>query len=245
MPISPEKQDALMEEFIPLNIKNEEVENKKFYDSIPATPENLEKSLFILSRVYRNTSVSDDEFNNEMLNFILESACNFGFRLIDESNGSIIGDKYDEDGKMLLRLAMSFMPLIVETFLYDALCQNNLERILREKIEELKKDSSNNQFKLLLLYLMLIDLDVKGNRKLIEELMEVISLNILKQTVLVKLYTYLMFKAYGNPNLEKFLTEKIEKQHLKINNKIDKGELHRDLEHKKRIVELQAKQDKL
>lgn len=60
-----------------------------------------------------------------------------------------------------MKLMANFLPLIIETFLFDALAQNNLERIILDKIDELKQDSTKNQLKLFILYFMLIDLILK------------------------------------------------------------------------------------
>ncbi len=242
--LSPEKQDSLLEEFKPIEIQKAEVDRKKFYESIESNPENLEKALFILSRVYRNSSLSNDKLNNDVLDFILESACNLGFALIDETNEmeekKVDDVSNDEQEKILMKLVTNFMPLIVQIFLYDALAQNNLERIILEKIESLKSDRKNNQFKLLILYFLLIDLNVKANKNYIDEVIANIDLGILKQTTLIKLYTYLMFKSYNNPTLEKFLIERIAVQQVRINPHFDKSKFQKKIEKQKKIILLKS-----
>lgn len=238
--LSPEKQDKLIEEFKPIEDYKAEVTEKKFYDTLDRTSENLEKSLFILSRVFRNSSINDDRFNNEIVDFILDSACNLGFLLIDEANQSDdlshSDVSNDEDEKLLMKLMTNFMPLLVQTFLFDALAQNNLERIFLKKIDELKKEKDINQFKLLIIYFILIDLDVKSNKKYIDDVIAIIDLGMLKQTIVIKLYTYLMFKAHNQPEFEKFLRERIQKQTAKINKSGDFGPLHQSFEHTKKIA---------
>lgn len=242
--LSPEKQDELIEEFTPVNINKAEVTQKKFYDEIEATSENLEKALFVLSRVYKNCAITENEFNNKILDFILESACNLGFLLIDESsegqNGhSEIGEEDNE--KALMKLITNFMPLVVETYLFDAIAQNNLERVFKDKIEELGKDYLNNQFKLLILYFMLIDLDLKDNKKYIDEVIEKTTLGILKQTTLLKLYTYLMFKTHNQPALEKFIRERIQTQTKKIDSNSDSNLVDKRMNQQKRIANLRVR----
>ena len=238
--LSPEKQDALIEEFKPVEIQKAEVERKQYYESIESNPENLEKALFILSRVYRNSTLNNEALNSSILDFILDSACNLGFALIDDTNKKEEDISKEEREKIIMKLLTNFMPLIVQTFLYDALAQNNLERIILEKIDSLKIDRKNNQFKLMLLYFLLIDLNVKANKDYIDDVIENIDLGILKQTTLIKLYTYLMFKSYKNPTFEKFITDKIEKQQIKINPNFDRAEFNRKIEKQKKIVLLKA-----
>lgn len=220
--LSPEKQDALIEEFAPTEVANTEVTLKKFYDAIDPTFDNLEKALFVLSRVYRNCSVSDDHFNNEILDFILDSSCNLGFELIEEQHNSQDANKFSyESEKVMMQLMTNFMPLIVQTFLYDAIAQNNLQRVFEDKIEELKLDAANNQFKLLILYFLLVDMDLKAHKNYIDEIIENNKHGILKQTTIIKLYTYLMFKTHNQPELEKFLQERIKIQQVKIDSSVD------------------------
>lgn len=231
--LSPEKQDELIEELTPTQEYQAEVAEKKFYDEIETKSENLEKALFILCRVFRNSSINNDEFNNQVFDFILNSACELGFMFIDESELKN-PDEDSENEKMLLKLITNFMPLVVQTFLFDAIAQNNLERIFLEKIEELKKDKENNQFKLLIVYFLLIDLDAKSHKKHIDSVINDISMGILKQTILIKLYFYITFKAHNLPEFEKFLRDRIMKESRKINDKEDIDTIQRRIEASKK-----------
>ena len=166
---------------------------EKYYEHIDENAENLEKALFILSRVYRNSILSDDCLENEILDFVLNAACNLGFKLLDESDELIdINKDEDSNGQISMKLMANFLPLIIETFLFDALAQNNLERIILDKIDELKQDSTKNQLKLFILYFMLIDLDIKNCERYIDKICELVKLGILKQSILMKLCTYLI-----------------------------------------------------
>lgn len=243
--LAPERQDELLDEFMPVEIQQAEVQRKKFYDTIEANPENLEKALKIFARVFRNSSLKDPRVLDEALEFILTSACNLGFALVDET--AELDNKDDDDGsdkkeKLLMKLMASFMPLIVQTFLFDALAQNNLTRIIDEKIKELKKDSRHNQFKLLLLYFLIIDLDVRKSKKYIDEVIELVSIKPLMQTTLIKLYTYLVFKAHGNPEFEKYIVDRIEQQTGKINPKYDRGSFSKNIERQKKLGIVRSKQ---
>jgi predicted MPP superfamily phosphohydrolase len=243
-----EKQDELMKEMQPARTDESGVKVKDYYEKIENTSENLETALHILARVYRNSNLRDERKLNEILDYILNSACYFGFKLIDEADkgeielGGLKNQDISEDHeKLIVQLLTNFMPLIVQTFFYDAVGQNDLERIFKEKIVELKKDTKNNQFKLMILYFTLIDLDVSANRNLIEEVIETINLGILKQTTVIKLHIYLMFKCANKPQLEQFLNTQIQKQSGKINPKIDKVDLQKTLEKDSKLAKYKNK----
>ena len=245
--LSVEQQDKYMDEVKSLNVRNSAVETKKYYDTIEYSAENMEKALFILSRVYRNSSIKDDTFNEKVLDFILNAACYLGFQIIDELNNtkeSAFQNLTSDEVQVLMKVITNFMPLVIETRLFDALAQNNLERIFQEKIAELKPNSKKNQFKLMLLYYWLIDLDVKGNKKYILEAIELINMPILRYTTILKLYTYLMFKTNDNLSLETFIKEAIQLQELKINPKIDKSNLQKSLNQKTKILMVNREKNK-
>jgi hypothetical protein len=217
-------QDEAFTEMQASENKQTEVIQKKFYETIERTEANLEKSLFILSRVFRNSALQDDKLDEEILDFILQSACIMGFKLVEEVKTEVSYDGDESKEKLMVLLLSTFMPLMVQTFVYDALAQNNLERIILAKIKELKPSSrTDNQFKLLILYFMLIDLNLKSYKNYISEVMEVIRVGVLKQTILIKLYGYLMFDCQQNSPLEAFLKTKIQEQAINISSKTDKA----------------------
>lgn len=46
----------------------------------------VEKSIFILSRVYRNSNICNHgDISQQILNYVLDGTCNLGFMLIDDS----------------------------------------------------------------------------------------------------------------------------------------------------------------
>jgi predicted MPP superfamily phosphohydrolase len=221
-----EMQDDAFTEMQSSENKQTEVVQKKFYETIEKTGANLEKSLFILSRVFRNSALMDDKLDEEILNFILQASCIMGFKLVEEVKTEVSYDGDETKEKLMLLLMSTFMPLMVQTFVYDALAQNNLERIILSKIKELKPTAkTDNQFKLLILYFMLIDLNLKSNKKHISEAMDVIKVGVLKQTILIKLYGYLMFDSRQNSPLEEFLKTKIQEQSINISSKTDKAKV--------------------
>lgn len=230
-PISLENQDVIFEEITVLdNKKLAEVQQKKYYEKIESNSENLEKALFIMARVFRNSKFKDIELEDEMFDFILNSSCTLGFKLMDEIEENkldYINDKTSEED--LMKLLTQFVPIVVQTFFYDSLVQNNIETILIDKIKELKINSKDNQFKLLILYFSLIDLNLKQNHKYIDEVIEILNMGVLKQTSLIKLYIYLALKVNGNEVLEEKIQKSIKKQELKIDSSKNIGLIEQNI----------------
>lgn len=170
--------------------------------------EQLEKALFILSRVYRNTEFSNQKLENEILDFILNSACNLSFLIIDENNNT------DNGNETILGIFKNFTPLVVQNFLFDAMAQESLQQIFENKIEELKK-KGNEELKLFVLYFILVDLDFNSNKKYIAELTKIAKLNIIKFGVMYKLYNYLIFNKTTDKD---FIKRSMLEQQRKIDN---------------------------
>lgn len=245
-PFPIEKQDEILAEIKPNEISNTEVKVKEYFEEIGDNSDILESALHIFARVFRNSNTQSQEDINQFLDFIIDSSCFLGFKLIDEfQSGEYHFDDSEEDSeKILVQLITNFMPIVVQTFLFDALAQNDLERIFLEKISELKKNPKANQFKLLLLYFTVIDLDLNTHKKLIDEIIEFIDLDILRQTTILKLYIYLMFKCSGKPHLEEYIKAKINNQSKIIDPKFDRSGLQKGLIKTTRIVHLKDKKRK-
>ncbi|QMU64094.1 MAG: hypothetical protein GKR88_07190 [Flavobacteriaceae bacterium] len=185
-PIPIEEQDIIFEEISGDNRKLSEVNPKKYYKKIEPTPENLEKSLLIIARVFRNSKFKDQNLEDEIFELILNYTCVLGFEIIEEiedDNLELIPEKTSEDE--LMKLLIQFVPIVIQTFFYDAVVQNNLESILIEKINTLKQKPKENELKLLILYFSLIDLNLKNNHKYIAEIIELLKIGVLKQTSLI------------------------------------------------------------
>jgi len=226
-PMETELQDSILESFTPSDQRISEVKLKKYYDSIGSEVDDLEKALYILGRVYRNSKLRDSEdFNNKVFDYILNSTCSLSFSLINEVSSQNLGSinkNITED--QLIKLLTQFLPIVAQTFFFDMAVQVNLENILKEKIEKLKKNKKGNELKLMILYFSLIDLDLKNNESYISELIEEIKIPVLKQTSLFKLYLYLSFKVNGNDNLRRKIEGYLRRQELNLNGNTDIGEI--------------------
>lgn len=219
-PISSDQQDELMEAALPSSERLSEVHQKKFYEKIENEVDHFEKALMIFGRVFRNSKLRNQEqLNKEAFDFILNSTCTLGFALIDDidENKHEISDESVTEEE-LLKIITEFMPIMAQTFFHEAVVQVNLETIIIEKINQLKQSEEENQFKLLILYFSLLDLNLKEHEHYINEIIDILKISVLKQSSLMKLYLYLSLKCNGNENLQKQLEGYIRKQELSFNN---------------------------
>ena len=217
-PLSYEDQDKMMEDMLPAESRISEVQEKKFYHEIENNIECYEAALHILGRVFRNSKLRDAEsFNEEVFDFILDSSCTMGFALLEDIEQSAEPSDFNVDSPSeLIQVVTKIIPVVVQTFFYDSTVQVNLERIILDKIERLKKQPQTNQFKLLVLYFSLIDLDLKANEKYIPEIIEILKIPMLQQSSLIKLYVYLSLKVNHNKRLQKNVELHIRSQEKKF-----------------------------
>jgi hypothetical protein len=223
--MEPEQQDTILESLAPSGQRISDVKPKRYYNEITSNSDDLENALYILGRVYRNSKLKrQDDFNDKVFDFILNSTCTFSLSLIEEissQNVSEIDENISEED--LIKLLTQFLPIVAQTFFFDMSIQANLEIVLKEKIEELSKNKKGNELRLLILYFSLIDLDLKNHVNLIDKIIDLIDIPILKQTTVFKLYLYLSFKCNGNKSLQMKIEKLIKKQELKIDSSQNMG----------------------
>lgn len=158
------------------------VKPKVFLEKIDITPSNLERMIYVLARVYRNSHICDSkEMSDEMFEYILTAACNIGFKLIEEAKSYA-----DENDENYMHLITNGMPVIVEAFFYDAIAQRNLTRVFEEKLQTYMASPKDNQMRIFMMAMLLLDIDaVKYQDKAIKAL-EVIDNNVLRFSILQK-----------------------------------------------------------
>lgn len=234
------EQDEIEEEFLRETglsaDSNSEVRQKQIKilnDSI----ESLEVSLRILGSVYKNV----DEINNqaevyEIFDFIVGSAINWGFKLIDEITlveiKELLKSDQGDEAKALLRLITNFIPTVVESRLNDMIGHKNLEGIILERIELYKMNPNENQYKLFIMYFLLSDINLNKHMEKLNELTALIKLPILKYSNTLKLNYYLGFKTNDDPEKAQYLKNLLQTQQLRFDNQTDLGSLHKSLSEK-------------
>ena len=239
-PFSHETQDLIKDQIEPI-ATDSEVHLKHQYDLANMNYEPLEKYIHILSRVFKNSdSIENYDLVEQIFDYIIEANVALGIVLIDEIE-SIAKEEnlkhYSEDkdyviGEEMMQLMSRLLPIVTQINIFNGIGHLNMQKIIQEKINLLQKDKKENQFKLFILYCLLMDIDIKSNKDIIESVFADISLSILKVSILFKLNIYLAFKGYKNKDLEQFLKNNIQKAQLRLDNKIDPNSLQKGLHFK-------------
>lgn len=244
-PMAREAIDEMLDASEPISV-NSAVKNKQLFDIALKNPEIFERYLSILARIYKNSDrLKSNELVLSIFDFLLESYCLFSSFLIDSVESSrdtntIVTEEEKETEVAIFKMLSSFVPTMVQMLFSESVGHFSLEKIIRDKINDLKKDSINNQYKLFILYFLLVDQNLTKSKALVEEVIELTSIGILKYSVLLKLQYYLAFKAYDNPGLEQDLRNAIQKSQIHLDSKVKKnlGEVHKGLDdqHKYNII---------
>ena len=208
--------------------------------------ELIERYLSILSRSFRNLDAITGSKDTivSIFKYIIDSYCDFGFYVIEEFS-EITKQEITKEGEFditnspeldLLKFISNFSPILSQSWLYDGLGHYNLERMIKDEIKVLEVDPSLNQYKLFMLYYLLLDIDLNSNKEFIQRSLDLIKIPILKYMIFVKLNYYLAFKSGINKQLEKELSNFIQKAKLNLDsNKNNIGDIHRQIQEKKRV----------
>ena len=145
------------------------------------------------------------EFADEMFEYILNGSCHLGFMLVEDSK-TVDSDKITNADE-LVTLVSNFIPIIIETFFYDAICQQNLVRVFESKLHKLMQNPNGNEMRIFMLTYILVDLDIKQYISFIDDALNVIKNKVLRFAMLNK-NLLLSMKHYDNP----LILEKLKKQ---------------------------------
>lgn len=236
--LTEDEQDKIDEELINelgIDDGNSEVKSKQI-KLINDTAESLENSLAILGKVYKNIDdITDVNLVYEIFDYIIDNAILWSFKLVDEFKEIDISDIFKGstiEAKSLLKILTNFIPTLVQVRLNEMIGHNNLEKIILERLNEAKKDSSNNQFKIFLLGFLLTDINVEKHKNIFGELIPLIKIPIIKYSFILKMNYYLGFKTNNNNELKRILQQNIQNQYLKFNNETDVGSIHKSFSDK-------------
>ncbi|WCO03169.1 metallophosphoesterase family protein [Psychroserpens ponticola] len=233
------QQDEIEEQMnqeMKLDENHSEVKMKKI-NSLNESSNSLEESLTILGKVFRNTDdINDSDLVYKIFDYIIENACLWSFKLLDEFGEMDISEiiKTDSKGEAqgLLKLISNVIPTLVQVRLYDMLGHINLEGIIIERLEKSKTDYKNNQFKLFIYTFLLLDINYLQHKAIVEEMIPLIKIPIIKYSFLLKLNYYLGFKNNLSNTDKRELKNNIQSQYLKFNNKTDVGDIQKGIAHK-------------
>jgi hypothetical protein len=232
-----------------------DVHEIKVMDPSEINSELVERYLFILARTFRNMDeiTGNKEKISEIFNTLINWYCNLGFYIIDEYK-EITKQEVLKEGNFnsedcpeldLLKFISNFSPIISQTWLHDGLGHYNLERMIKEEILKLEKDASINQYKLFMLYFLLLDIDLNSNKEYIQRAMDYLRIPILKYTITIKLNYYLAFKAGNNRALGNELASLIQRAQLNIDSKSSSiNEIQKQIQEKKKVALINKNQSK-
>lgn len=201
---------------------------------------NLEESLFILGRVFRNMDgIRSEKKVQEIFKYYLKIVCKWGFHLMDFSQQVDLLEIQKETGldvKTFFEWLSKVTPCIVQKTASEHINQKNLDGIIEERIQKIVSDpeSPNNQYELYILTFLLIDIDLRRNLHLIESHIDYLKIPVLKFSALLKLYEYFFLKTNEDKELEKELKALIQKVTLSLDNSASLGGLHKSFEEKKK-----------
>jgi hypothetical protein len=183
-------------------------------------------------------SVEDKALLVKIFDYIVETYIYFGFYIIDEIENArdikLSANEDTENEDNILNLLNKVIPIISQISLSDSIAHYNIEAIIIHKISELKKDAAKNQYKLFLLYLLLMDIDPKNIIKFSEECISMVTLGVLRFSLIVKLKYYLSFSDSRNHKQISCLQSSIRQAQLKLDEKTDKSELNKEIEQTKK-----------
>lgn len=242
VPLSEEEKDEFLDEINSGIVRDVEVKPKKIYDVSVKNSDILEKYLVINGRVFKNIdNIKDSVLVEDIFNFIIDSSCNLGFLLIEELDSDVDEKRieeldYSNAKTIIFQLLNNYLPSVVQSFIQQAMGHINLETIITNKINSLKGNWATNQFKLFILYCLLIDIDLKKYKYIIEEMIKFTRMGLIKSSVLVKLCYLLMFKAYEDDDMIAFLREKMREVNLSINPKADMKDFDQKFEKVKKLI---------
>jgi hypothetical protein len=242
LPYTNEEKDELLDSLTNTIIKDVEVQRKKIYDVSVKKFDILERFLQINGRVFKNIeNIQDADLINEVFDFIIDSACNLGFLLVEELEEGVDESKieelqYSSAKNVVYQMVSNFLPSVVQGFIHEAIGHINLELLILNKIEGFKKNYHVNQYKLFILYSLLLDIDLKKHRKVIDEMIEFSRLGIVKASILAKLMYLLLFKCFDDDNMISFIKEKIRKINLDLNPKANMKDFDLNFEKTRKIL---------
>lgn len=238
--LSENQKDSLMDEVFGLEIDSDvHAKETKAWSALDV--ETVERYLVILSRVYKNQdAITNAQLVNEIFEFLLHSYCCFGFYLIDEYKkiakeenlSADSNDRFAPDevfGEQMLQLLSRIVPVLTQAMFYDGIGNLNFSRIIEEQIQILRQESAKNQYKLFMLYFLLMDIDLKHYKNLVEDIFEEITLPPLKVATLFKLKFYLAFKSAEKSPLEQFFKNRVQEAEFRLDEKANIGDLQRDM----------------
>ncbi len=176
--------------------ENCEVKLKRFMPIDENDIVSLEKSLYILGRVFKNADdITNYKLINEIFDYLIETTISWGFKLFETFKP--LNSELDNEKNhiaLLIKLMRQMLPIIVQSRFSDMIGASNLQSIIKQKYEDVKGFSDKNQFKKFILLYTLTDIDIVKNLEFINESVSEIKIPILRYSILMKILYYYNFR---------------------------------------------------
>jgi hypothetical protein len=172
---------------------------------------SLERSLYILGRVYKNADdIKNTILIDEMFDYLINTAIAWGFKLFQSFQPEKVAEEDDKQQlTKLISMMRTMLPIIVQTRISDMIGANNMQGIIKQKLNaNLKLNGEENQFKRFILLYLLADIDLVNNLNFIQESISSIKMPILRYSILMKILYYYNFRTSDLAKTTKTETEK-------------------------------------
>jgi len=229
-----EKHEEFLDMALPVSSGlDQEVKVKREFDEEAEFQESLETHLFILGRVFRNIELkvgvnSEKNQEDEILGFIIQSACHFGFSLMDDMDE--IKDNESPLPIELMKVLKVISPVVIQDIVYNSIGHRTIDKIVLDRISLLEK-TGGNVLELFVLYFLYVDTDIKNRLEYIDKAIDSVKkITVIRVSILIKLFMYVVTKTYHDKKTTNLLFERIQKvQHL-MNPKASKASIEQKMQ---------------
>lgn len=236
-------QAASIEDFVDELQINAEVKEMPTYNPQESSPDIIDRYISIYARVFKNMDQINDKENYVQHTFsqLLDYYCAWSFFLIDSycektiDEFKTIGlDLNESQALKLWQLVTTMIPIVAQVNMFDGLGHASMETIAKIEIDKYEKDIAGNQYRLFMLYFLMLDIDCELNDEYFDKVVNNISLPVLRYMTLLKLNYYLVFKSHNKKTLQHRLQMLVQNQKISLDKKTDIDELQRVIQQQKK-----------
>lgn len=202
-PIAISLIDEAEDSISPLNGIDSAVTVKKENPPVPIDINLYTEFLSVLGRVFRNIDqIQDATKVTSIFRFILDQSCLVVFYAIKDLVELVKkGTKIEGELEQVINAFNSLSPIITHSFMYEFLNHPTMAKIIETEINELKNNAEKNQYKLFVLYFLLIENNLDKNIDITEDLLAASTSKYLKKSVFIKLILLIAFKCQQKPSV--------------------------------------------
>lgn len=171
----------------------------------------LERSLYILGRVYKNADdIKNTVLIDQVFDYVLDTAIAWGFKLFKSFRPDTIEETDEKQFLLkLIKLMQTMLPIIVQTRVSEMIGANNIQAIVKQKLSVISAGKGEeNQFKRFILLYLLADIDLANNIDFVKDSIDTIKMPILRYSILMKILYYYNFRTTEMSTHIKTETEK-------------------------------------